>query len=325
MINILKLNIKAIKKNRTFTNYILLNLIIILFLMISIIIYFFCVANINSIINDESNREFFIYDYIDIRDIDKDIIDNIYYDVLILDENINKHNYTVESNSEIDEKYTIYINQSNLKDFEIYEEYLDIKFNEDLDKNTFVVNQTIAKYLYENHFDNENTFTLVVKLKYYQDIEKFCQYLDKDEINYNINSENNSDISVFEDAKFIIKILIFIISILCIIILIVLYSSILVENKKNIKIFSISGLSSKKVALVYYLSYMFFISLIFIPTIIIIAIVLLFLNLKYNSNLLEYFNYMTIIPYIVYIIITFITFGISMVILNKKYLKRYLS
>ena len=162
-------------------------------------------------------------------------------------------------------------------------------------------------------------------MKYYQDIEKFCQYLDKDEIKYNINSENNSDISIFEDAKFIIKILIFIISVLCIIILIVLYSSILVENKKNIKILSVSGLSSKKVALVYYLSYLFFISLIFIPAIIIIAIVLLFLNLKYNSNLLEYFYYMTIIPYIGYIIITFITLGISMVILNKKYLKRYLS
>ena len=308
MNKLVKLSIKSFRNNKVFVNYILLKSMLLLFITIGITIFYYYDSRIEAIINKESNREIYIYDKLNINDIYNIELENIYYDVMLTDINISNKTYNVISNENVENDYILFINKSNEKNLEEYSEYIKIENN--IDDKTIYINQKVAENIYNNFFIKDGNIALIIRIANYKQLPNLEEYLKNNQIRYNLNNDSATNISVYNDTKHIVLIILCIIYALNCIVLFLLYMSIIKENKKNIYIYMIIGLTKVKLKELYFYIFNFFTTIISMLIAIILIIASIILMYKTNISIVNYIDEIILIPYITNIFINYIIVNI---------------
>ena len=308
MNKLVKLSIKSFRNNKVFVNYILLKSMLLLFITIGITIFYYYDSRIEAIINKESNREIYIYDKLNINDIHNIELENIYYDVMLTDINISNKTYNIISNENVENDYILFINKSNEKNLEEYSEYIKIENN--IDDKTIYINKKVAENIYNNFFIKDGNMALIIRIANYKQLPNLEEYLKNNQIRYNLNNDNNTNISIYKDTKHIVLIILFIIYALNCIVLFLLYMSIIKENKKNIYIYMIIGLTRAKLKKLYFYIFNFFTTIISMLIAIILIIASILLMYKTNISIVKYIDEIILIPYITNIFINYIIVNI---------------
>lgn len=323
MIDAIKLNIKSFSKKKTFKNYLMINIFLFLFFSLILIIRNFCIEQINSVVNDESNRIINVNDYgtlenfLQFVDANSEDIDNIYYDVNIYDFIIDNKNYFITSSEIYTEEKNVKVNSKFPKNkITIYDLTLDnIDYDDSLEEDVILINQSVAKYLFYNSYV-ENSF-ISFKIKDYYNINKIFSSLNAYNIDANLNTDSSDSLSVYMNINTILKILFIFLIFIVIIVNLFLTITFLYEQKNNIKIYNSIGFNIINIIIIYLCNFIYYIFISYLFTTFIIFFVLLIL-LAIGYDFIIYFYSILLNPILVFIILNiFITSSCVLFILKK--------
>lgn len=299
---------KALKHNKKQKNFnLIIFVLLFMFLFVSFILCYFN-NKVDDFINNDSNKELFVFNKIDINFDYK----SIEYDFNIEKNFDNKNIFIISSEFE-EENNAIKINKKTkynvLNKYGIDLKKINVIYDDSFDENIIIVNQTLSESLFKN-FENGYNVDYKVVISNYKDIDKIVEYFNKNNIEYNFNFDLNK-YNVYLNFSSLVKyiyVFVFIVLLIIFIIFIFLFFN---EQNKNIKIFKILGYSRFKVLKVYY----FNIVNIFL---IILILELLFTSIFIYLTKISVFNYLLSIIYFVFILLLIFFLSIYF-LLNYKY------
>lgn len=297
---------KIFHSKKTYKNYLIINIVIVLSISIILLIKYYTNNEIEALINSEKNRIINItktknkskfIDYI----ISNNKIEE--YNINLFEENYktDKGNFnlrTINENIDIEEKqeFIIFIskdhnfNSVTINNIEIYK----VKYLDNIDDDTIYCNKSLATELYKENI----SATVLIKAKNYKDIDIIIKELNNIGTEASHNEGETTSIDYYSKLNKNLTIFFYIEIALIILITIYLYINVLIEEEKSIRIFDTLGYNFKQIILIF--------EPIFIKIIIKIITIYSFLGLLFVYIIEKIFNKDIIINFTKANIMTFI-------------------
>lgn len=295
MNDLLKLNIKAFSKTKTFKNYLVINSLLFIIIIFILCLKSYTQININEIVNNKNNRLININNFDSINTLNTFLNEASSY-IEKVEYNISKYDYKIN-----DKSYDIYTSDNNLKEDSYYIEINNLSpnqniiinnkkinniiYNKELSSNIILVNQKLSKYLFENNFVDEYYITL--ELNDYYKIDKVFKILRDFKIDANLNNNSNSEVLAYSNLNNILSVLFYIFIISIIVIIFILAITFLSDQKKNLLIYYNIGYTTFHIIKINIITNIYYLSIIFVKCSILIFVLELIL-LLFKINLLPY-------------------------------------
>ncbi len=216
---------------------------------------------IDKLINSEKNKTITITKIINREKLFNYITNNNKidkYNISFYQENIQTEKGTYNLSDYFDEKrydeYIIYSSNNNnfnqiiINNFVIH----NIKYVNNIDSNTLYCSQKLSEYLFINNII-DGTITLTIKN--YKDVDDIINYLQTN--NYRVFHNENQSITIdtYKKLNKNFNLFFHIEIFLIIIITTYIYTNILLEEKRNIKILNIIGYNNNQISYIYHFIY----------------------------------------------------------------------
>ena len=322
MINLIKLNVSAFSRKKTFKNYITINVIIFFILFLLLAVKQYCGSQIDNVVNDGDNKTVNINSFQTIKNLENffednnEKITNINFKIINYTINENNSEYVVD-NLEYDDNTLEFFAISNvdsvINKLEIKNKKINVRKSPDVPVGEIYVNQYTASYMCMNI--KPISCSISFEIKNYFDADKIFAELIKNDISGNLNEDISDTIIIYKNINSIMTILFLIMIVSVIIITIVLAINFLYEERKNILIYNNVGYTIQQVTIMYISTFLYFLSVAYIISLVIIPI-LFFMG----ENIIKerYFN--IFLPLLILVGINMITIIIEVYLLikNKK-------
>ena len=242
------------RKRKTYKNYILINVIILLTIFIVLFIMNYTKNEINKLINEEKNKIITITKVADREKLFNYIINSNKideYNISFYQENVGTKNGIYILNDYFNDTkyddYVIYTSVNNNFNQVIIDNFVinNIKYIDNVDNNVLYCNKALSKDLFINNIV-DGIITLTIKN--YKDVDDIINYLQINNNQVFHNESKSANIDAYEKLNKNFNIFFYIEVFLTLIISIYIYINILFEEKRNIKIFSIIGYNTNQIS-----------------------------------------------------------------------------
>ena len=239
---IFKKSLKHSNKNKNFI--LIISILLFLLLCVSFILQYFN-NKVNNFINNDSNKELFVFTKVDINFDYKSIEYNFN-----IEKNFDNRTFYIVSSTFDETNRTVKISEKTkldiFRNYKINLSEFDVIYDNSLDENFILINQRFSEFMFSKlHAGEKIEYTIFIKD--YKDIDKISNYLNKNNIDFNFNMDM-SKYNTYLNLLLILKYSYAFTKLLFTIIIIILVYSFINEQKKNIRIFKILGY--KKVSVV---------------------------------------------------------------------------
>ena len=289
---IFKKSLKHSNKNKNFI--LIISILLFLLLCVSFILQYFN-NKVNNFINNDSNKELFVFTKVDIE---KNFDNRTFY---IVSSTFDETNRTVKISEKT--KLDIFRNYKiNLSEF-------DVIYDNSLDENFILINQRFSEFMFSKlHAGEKIEYTIFIKD--YKDIDKISNYLNKNNIDFNFNMDM-SKYNTYLNLLLILKYSYTFTKLLFTIIIIILVYSFINEQKKNIRIFKILGYKKVSVVTMIFFNILYLIFMLLIALLLFFSIGIYLLNISLYDYIISMTYFMVILILVIFIEIYFL--------LNYKY------
>ena len=204
-------NFQMIVHNNKFKNYVIIYFVIFCILFGIIVAMIINNNEFMRLINDETNRNIIITDYEKFSDV-QEILNFYDEDLVKVEYSILEYNFVIDN-----EKYNLSAMDSfNEEEYSAKVHFgkplfkindLDISktiYDSNLDKNQIVVNQKLAKYLYEKKYIKN--ITIILEIENYFKIDEISKKIETYHITYNKNNDISENLIANKSLQYIMNI-----------------------------------------------------------------------------------------------------------------------
>ncbi len=315
-------NFQMIVHNNKFKNYVIIYFVIFCILFGIIVAMIINNNEFMRLINDETNRNIIITDYEKFSDV-QEILNFYDEDLVKVEYSILEYNFVIDN-----EKYNLSAMDSfNEEEYSAKVHFgkplfkindLDISktiYDSNLDKNQIVVNQKLAKYLYEKKYIKN--ITIILEIENYFKIDEISKKIETYHITYNKNNDISENLIANKSLQYIMNIF-FMGTLVIMIVIIILFSIIFMfEKKKELKVFHSVGYAYSFLIMIYILNVSSLLLMIYLICGTIFSILVLLLIQVFEIKVLSNIVALFLLPIVSVLISNCIGCVIGSVILKK--------
>lgn len=302
---IFKKSLKHSNKNKNFI--LIISILLFLLLCVSFILQYFN-NKVNNFINNDSNKELFVFTKVDINFDYKSIEYNFN-----IEKNFDNRTFYIVSSTFDETNRTVKISEKTkldiFRNYKINLSEFDVIYDNSLDENFILINQRFSEFMFSKlHAGEKIEYTIFIKD--YKDIDKISNYLNKNNIDFNFNMDM-SKYNTYLNLLLILKYSYAFTKLLFTTIIIILVYSFINEQKKNIRIFKILGYKKVSVVTMIFFNILYLIFMLLIALLLFFSIGIYLLNISLYDYIISMTYFMVILILVIFIEIYFL--------LNYKY------
>ena len=312
------------RKRKTYKNYILINVIILLTIFIVLFIMNYTKNEINKLINEEKNKIITITKVADREKLFNYIINSNKideYNISFYQENVGTKNGIYILNDYFNDTkyddYVIYTSVNNNFNQVIIDNFVinNIKYIDNVDNNVLYCNKALSKDLFINNIV-DGIITLTIKN--YKDVDDIINYLQINNNQVFHNESKSANIDAYEKLNKNFNIFFYIEVFLTLIISIYIYINILFEEKRNIKIFSIIGYNTNQISNIYYFLFIRILFLLWFICSIFELILSFIFEIILNIDIINIFFISSFLTLIIVLVINFLLITLGLKFITTK-------